>query len=129
MKLYLHIENWLVYCSTSIPQDLISLSSHNNLASSNMLLHKLIIMQHLEFLGTWWVVHVEVFPPRNSHLHLQGFSDADWDGCVDARRSISDQCFFLGHSLISWRTKNKIIVSRSWFKVEYCSLASATCEM
>ncbi|MCI29237.1 copia protein, partial [Trifolium medium] len=33
--------------------------------------------------------------PRDSNMHLQGFSDADWAGCLDSRRSISGQCFLL----------------------------------
>ena len=64
-----------------------------------------------------------------SSLHLQGFSDADWVGCVDSRHSISGQCFFIGHSLISWRTKKQIIVSRSSSEAEYRPLASATYEL
>ena len=70
-----------------------------------------------------------LFFPRNSSLHLQGFSDADWAGCVDSRRSISGQCVFIGHSLISWRTKKQITVSRSSSEDEYRALASATCEL
>lgn len=70
-----------------------------------------------------------LFFPRNSSLHLQGLSDADWVGCVDSRRSISGQCFFIGHSLISWRTKKHITVSRSPSEAEYRALASATCEL
>jgi len=70
-----------------------------------------------------------LFSPRKSSLHLQGFSYVDWAGCVDSRRSISGQCFFIGHSLISWRTKKQIIVSRSSSEAKYRALASATCEL
>jgi len=70
-----------------------------------------------------------LFFPRNSPLHLQGYSDADWAGCLDTRRSINGQCFFLGNSLISWRTKKQVIVSRSSSEVEYHALASTTCKL
>jgi len=70
-----------------------------------------------------------LFFPRSSSLTLQGFSDADWAGCIDIRKSISGQCFFLGSSLISWRTKKQITISRSSSEVEYRALASATCEL
>jgi len=52
-----------------------------------------------------------LFFPKASSLCLSGFSDADWAGCIDSRRSISGQCFFLGSSLISWRTKKQLTVS------------------
>jgi len=70
-----------------------------------------------------------LFFPISSSLHLQGFSDADWAGCVDSRRSISGQCFFIENSLISGRTKKQTTVSRSSSKAEYSALASATCEL
>lgn len=70
-----------------------------------------------------------LFFPHNSTLQLPGFSDADWAGCQDTRRSISGSCFFIGQSLISWRTKKQQTVSHSSSEVEYCALASATCEL
>jgi len=70
-----------------------------------------------------------LFFPRNSSLQIKGYTDADWAGCKDTRRSISGQCFFLGHSFVSWRTKKQLIVSRSSSETEYRALASASCEL
>lgn len=70
-----------------------------------------------------------IFFPRASGLHIQGYTDADWAGCKDTRRSISGHCFFLGQSLICWRTKKQPTVSKSSSEAEYRAMASATCEM
>ncbi|GAU11490.1 hypothetical protein TSUD_344800 [Trifolium subterraneum] len=56
-------------------------------------------------------------------------SNTDWAGCIDTRRSVSGQCFFIGKSLISWRTKKQLTVSRSSSEAEYRALAAATCEL
>ncbi|PNY00882.1 putative copia-type protein [Trifolium pratense] len=70
-----------------------------------------------------------LFFPRNSSIQLLGFSDADWGGCIDNRRSITGYCFFIGQSLKCWKSKKQLTVSKSSSEAEYRALASATCEL
>jgi hypothetical protein len=70
-----------------------------------------------------------LFFSRDSQMQLMGYSDADWAGCVDTRKSISGYCFFIGKSLNSWRAKKQANVSKSSSEAEYIALSSATCEL
>ena len=38
---------------------------------------------------------------RHSSLHLTTYTDADWEGLIDDRKSTSGYCVFLGTNLIS----------------------------
>lgn len=72
--------------------------------------------------------HGLTFKPAAS-LELNAYSDADWAGCPDDRRSTTGFCIFLGPNLISWSAKKQPKVYRSSTEAEYRSLAITCAEI
>mgnify|MGYP003703432031 FL=1 len=65
----------------------------------------------------------------SSSLALRAFSDADWAGDPTDRRSTTGFCFFLGNSLLAWRSKKQSLTARSSTAAEYRALAATTQEL
>ena len=68
-------------------------------------------------LGLW-------YPSKNS-FSLKSYSDADWEGCVDDRKSTSGGSFFLGESLVAWTREKQTSISLSTTEAEY--IAAVEC--
>ncbi|XP_065616980.1 secreted RxLR effector protein 161-like [Quercus suber] len=61
---------------------------------------------------------------KDSNECLAGYSDADWAGCIDDRKSTSGGCFYLGNNLVSWISKKQNSVSLSTAEAEYIAAGS-----
>jgi histone deacetylase 1/2 len=66
---------------------------------------------------------------KTTSLLVSGFSDADWAGSFDDRRSTGGFAIFLGSNLVSWNARKQATVSRSSTEAEYKALANATTEI
>lgn len=63
---------------------------------------------------------------KSNSMLLSAFSDADWAGSIDDRRSTRGFAIFLGANLVSWSARKQATVSRSSTEAEYKSMANAT---
>ncbi|XP_031131869.1 uncharacterized protein LOC116033254 [Ipomoea triloba] len=67
---------------------------------------------------------------RNSmSKEIHAFSDSDWVGCPEDRKSTSGYDVFLGTNLVSWVCKKQRTVARSSTEAEYKALADVCAEV
>jgi hypothetical protein len=72
---------------------------------------------------------VVLYIRRSNSKLLSAFSDTDWAGNVDDRRSTGGFAIYFRPNLISWSARKQPTVSRSSTEAEYKSLANATAEV
>ena len=69
-----------------------------------------------------------MFQANGNEDTLVGYSDADWVGDINTRRSTSGHVFQVYGSTVSWCSKRQLSVSKSSTEAEYIALSLATQE-
>src|SRR6202140_2807508 len=73
-------------------------------------------LQGTQNYGLWY--------PRDTNLTLHAYTDADWVGSMDDRKSTSGGAFFMGFRLVSWFNKKQSSIALSTVEAEYVAVAS-----
>ncbi|XP_048426878.1 uncharacterized mitochondrial protein AtMg00810-like [Pyrus x bretschneideri] len=114
--LYRSVVGALQYLTFTRPDIAFSVHQVSQFMQNPMASHFTAIKRILRYLkGT---LHHGIYC-SNGPLQLKAFSDADWAGNPNDRRSTTSLAVFLGNNPISWSSKKQLTVSRSSTKAEY----------
>ena len=61
---------------------------------------------------------------KNNNFTLRAFTDADWEGIIDDKKSTNGEAFYFGVCLVSWLRKNKYSILSSTAEAEYIVVPS-----
>ncbi|XP_075083706.1 secreted RxLR effector protein 161-like [Nicotiana tabacum] len=63
---------------------------------------------------------------RSKHLEVVGYSDSDFTGCIDTRKSTFDYLFQLTEGSISWKSAKQSVIATSTMEAEFVACFEAT---
>ncbi|KAL6327175.1 hypothetical protein AAG906_015214 [Vitis piasezkii] len=72
--------------------------------------------------------HLEAVYKILRYLKVEIYTDADWAGSADDRRSTTGYCTYVWGNLVTWRSKKQSVVARSSAEVEFKAIAQGMCE-
>ncbi|RVX12128.1 Retrovirus-related Pol polyprotein from transposon RE1 [Vitis vinifera] len=69
-----------------------------------------------------------LFAKNVDHQSIEVYTDADWAGAVNDRRSTSGYFTFVGGNLVTWKSKKQNVVARSSAEAEFRGMTLGLCE-
>ena len=113
----------LLYLTASRPDIMYSVCLCARFQYSPKESHLSVVKQILRYLKR--TMNIGLWYPNSDNFELIGFSYPDFVDCRVERKSTSDACHFLGHSLVSWHSKKQNLVALSMAEAEY--IATGLC--
>jgi hypothetical protein len=66
--------------------------------------------------------------PHIDNIQLHGFTNSDWAGSAEDKKSTSGMCFSLGSAMISWGSRKQKFVALNTVEAEYMASCEACTE-
>ena len=73
-------------------------------------------------------MNFDILYSYNNDATLYGYSDSDWGGDQDERKSTTGYVFYLGSIAFTWMSKKHSILALSTCETEYVIASSSICE-
>lgn len=125
--LYRQLVGSLLYLAHTQPDISFAISVFSRFLSSPNLPHWIAAKRILRYVqGT---LKMGVYYPSHGDLQLVGYSDSDWVGCADDRKSTTGYVISLGSGPISWCSKKQYTIDLSTIEAEYTSANEAAKEI
>ncbi|GJV25196.1 ribonuclease H-like domain-containing protein [Tanacetum coccineum] len=120
--LYRSMIGSLMYLTTSRPDIMFAVCACARFQVTPKTSHLLAVKRIFRYLkgkptlGLWY--------SRDSPFELVAYTDSDYAGAIQDRKSTTGGCQFLGNRLISWQCKKQTVVATSTTEAEYVAAAS-----
>ena len=121
VTLYRSMIGCLLYLTTSRPDIAFSVGVCSRFQSNPRVSHLNAVKRIIKYVGG--TCDYGLFYSKESNLSLAGFSDSDWAGNVDDRKSTTGGCFYVGANLVAWMSKKQNSMSLTT-KAEYIAAGS-----
>jgi hypothetical protein len=117
----------LLYLCASRPNIMLSICMCARFQSNPRECHLVAVKRILRYLVS--TPCFRIWYPKGSTFDLIGYSDSDYVGCKDDRKSTSGTCQFLGRSLVSWSSKKQTSVALSTVEAEYVAAGQCSAQL
>jgi hypothetical protein len=110
-RIYRSMIGILLYVTTSRPDVMQEVGQVERFQETPKETHVLAVKRIFKYLkGT---TEFGIWYPKGNKLTLVSYTDADWEGNIDDRKSTSGATLYLGYCLVSWTSKKQPLVSLS----------------
>ncbi|KAL0286712.1 UNVERIFIED_CONTAM: Secreted RxLR effector protein [Sesamum angustifolium] len=72
------------------------------------------VMRYLQGTNDYMLIY-----RRTENLEVVGYSDSDFAGCVDSRKSTSGYIFMIANGAVSWKSAKQTLITTSTIEVEF----------
>jgi hypothetical protein len=125
--LYRSMTGSLLYLTASRPDIAFSVGVCARFQANPKESHLTIVKRIIKYVNA--TINYGVCFSRETNIVLVGYSDADWAGNDDDRKSTSGGCFYVGTNLVAWVSWKQASISLSTAEAEYIAAGSCCTQL
>lgn len=124
---YKQLVGSMMYLTATRPDIMYAVSLLSRYMSTPTELHLSAAKRVLRYLqGT---IGFGILYQKGGNKELVGFTDSDYAGCVEDRKSTSGYAFILSGAAVAWSSRKQPIVTLSTTEAEFVAAAACTCHL